>query len=152
MSTAPFFWNMTFGAGAYLVGCVLLFVDSLLQWQKHYPCGTQGQALLCGATNAWGGSASFSGILMSLFALLVVLGMGLLVVGATLPAMSVSGVVGGFVVGTLLFGLIRFLFAATHHPDFGAWLGLACLLVIAYGGYRRMGEGRQAPSSAGFTP
>ena len=38
-------------------GTLLLFIDSLLDWQQ--------------GLNAWGGSAAFAGVLMALFALLL---------------------------------------------------------------------------------
>ena len=109
-------------------GSLLLFIDSFLRWQT--------------GVNAWGGTAGFAGVLMALFALL-------LVAGAALAALSVG--MAGLTAGTELFGIIKFLFVVANHAKAGAWIGLVLVLVVAYGGYRKMQAERVAPPSSGFT-
>ena len=54
----------------------------------------------------------------------------------------------GLVLGTVVFGVIKFLFVVANHASIGAWLGIILLLVLAYGGYMKM----QEPKTAGSAP
>jgi len=131
---------MVSAADRLLVGsCLLLFIDSFLNWQP--------------GLNAWGGSAAFAGVLMALFALLQFAGGILLALRVTLPAgLPEAAILAGLTVGTVLFGIIKFLFAVANQPKAAAWIGLVLLLVVALGGYLKMREERVGPPPAGFTP
>ncbi len=136
-------------------GAFLLFIDSLLKWQT--PCAKfQSLGKICaGSANAWGGNASFAGILMALFALLLFIGEFMVIGGVTMPpTVSVPTVMAGLTAGTVLFGIIKFLFVVANKPSYGAWIGLIILLAIAYGGYMKMQEAKivSPPGDSGFTP
>ncbi len=118
-------------------GSLLLLIDSFLHWQA--------------GLNAWGGSAAFAGILMALFALTLLVGEVLAAVHVAMPAgVSVSAVTAGLTVGTVLFGIIKFLFVVANHPRAAAWIGLVLMVVVAYGGYTKMRAERIGPTSSGF--
>jgi len=119
-------------------GSLLLFIDSFLRWQT--------------GVNAWGGTAGFAGVLMALFALLLVAGAALAALSVGMPVgVPVSTVMAGLTEGTVLFGIIKLLFVVANHAKAGAWIGLVLVLVVAYGGYRKMQAERVAPPSSGFT-
>jgi hypothetical protein len=134
-------------------GSLLLFIDSFLSWQRV--CGPKilGLNSICGSANAWGGSGSFAGVLMSLFALLLLAGTIAVVGGVSLPVtIPASTVLSGLTAGTVLFGIIKFLIVVGNHAALGAWLGLILILVVAYGGYMKMQEQKAVPPTSGFTP
>jgi hypothetical protein len=134
-------------------GSLLLFIDSFLAWQKV--CGPKilGLNSICGSANAWGGSGSFAGVLMSLLALLLLAGTIAVVGGLTLPVtIPTSTVLSGLTAGTVLFGVIKFLFVVGNHGALGAWIGLILILAVAYGGYMKMQEQKAVPPTSGFTP
>lgn len=138
-----------------LGGALLLFIDSFLRWQQV--CIPKELAALvggrCGGFSAWGGSASFAGVLMALFALLLLAGSVAMLSGITLPVtLPMSTVLAGLTGGTVLFGLLKFIFVVGNHGAFGAWVGLILILAVAYGGYMKMQEQKTAPPAAGFTP
>jgi len=119
-------------------GTLLLFIDSLLDWQP--------------GLNAWGGSAAFAGVLMALFALLLLVGELLAAFRVAMPAgLPVSTVMAGLTVGTVLFGVIKFLFVVANHPKAAAWIGVALVIVVAYGGYMKMRAEGIGPSPTRFT-
>ena len=131
-----------------LVGSLLLLIDSFLPWQ--HLCVVR--VCVRGSWNAWGGSGGFLGVLMSLCAI----GLVLFVVASASGVASTLGTqattIGSVLVaGTVFFGVLKFLFAVTHHSAIFAWFGLILLVVIAYGGYMRMQEpeARQAPPPTG---
>jgi hypothetical protein len=118
-------------------GSLLLLVDSFLHWQA--------------GLNAWGGSGAFAGILMALFALILVVSDVLAAVRIAMPAgVPASTVTAGLTVGTVLFGIIKFLFVVANHPRAAAWIGLVLIVVVAYGGYMKMRAERIGPTSSGF--
>jgi hypothetical protein len=132
-------------------GALLLFIDSFLSWQKV--CVTFAGLSACGKANAWSGNGGFLGTLMALAALLLVVGLALTLAGVAMPqGVPVPTVMAGLTGATVLFGLIKFLIAVTKHGAFGAYLGLILILVVAYGGYMKMQEGKAAsPPSGGMT-
>jgi hypothetical protein len=133
-----------------LGGAFLLFVDSFLNWQKV--CVTIIRSI-CGTANAWGGNSAFAGVLMGIFAVLLVAGTLAGVMGASLPiTVPMSTVMAGLTAGTVLFGIIKFLVAVANHPALGAWIGLILILVVAYGGYMKMQEQKAVPPASGFSP
>lgn len=123
-----------------IAGSMLLFAASFLRWQA--------------GTNAWGGDGGFAGALMALFALLVTIttiiaGLGVVSVPA---GIRTSTVVVGLAIGLMLFGLIKFLFAAVNHPKPGAWIGLVLLGLVALGSYVKVRTERMVPPASGFGP
>jgi hypothetical protein len=105
--------------------------------------------VFCGSANAWSGNGSFAGVLMSLLAILLFLMVGAAATGVgmgNLPVGTATAAVTGL---TVLFGIIKFLFAVTKQGAYGAWIGLILLLAIAYGGYMKMQEANVRP---GQTP
>lgn len=139
-------------------GALLLFLDSLiLHWQSVCaPKVTVGNISLggqCVGWSAWSGSGSFAGILMGLFALLLLAATIAVISGMSLPlTIPTSTVLSGLTAGTVLFGIIKFLFVVGNHAGIGAWIGLILILVVAYGGYMKMQEQKVIPPSTGFTP
>lgn len=122
------------------VGSLLLFIDSLFNWQTRI--------------NAWGGSGSFAGILMALCTLLLFIAVGLHVAQVELPpVVPMSTVLAALTAGTVLFGIIKFLFAVANDVAWAAWAGLILILVIAYGGYMKMQEAKaiSPEPDSGFT-
>src|SRR5207248_1021036 len=94
-----------------LVGSLLLVIDSFLPWQHVCVCGVCVPA----SWSAWGGSAAFLGVLMSLGAIGLLL---FVVAGAAGMAGSLGSqaatIGSALVAGTVFFGLLKFLFAVTH--------------------------------------
>jgi hypothetical protein len=127
-------------------GALLLFIDTFLAWQR-----------LCigsicdGNRIAWNGDGAFAGVLMGFFAILLIAGQVTMATGGSLPVtIPMSTVMAGLTVGTLLFGLIKFLLVVPNHAKYGAWIGLILLLAIAYGGYMKMQEQKAIPPAPGF--
>jgi hypothetical protein len=134
-------------------GSLLLLIDSFLAWQRACVPTVPGLPSICGSANAWGGDGSFAGVLMAIFALLLLAGTVAVVGGMSLPVtIPTSTVLSGLTAGTVLFGIIKFLFAVTNHPGIGAWIGLILILAVAYGGYMKMQEQKAVPPTSGFTP
>ena len=127
---------------------ILLFVDSFFAWQRA--CATFLGTKICGGSwSAWSGSGSFAGILMGLLVIAMIIWMGLQLAGVNLQLGVPGATIGaGLVLGTVVFGLIKFLFVVANHASIGAWLGIILLLVLAYGGYMKM----QEPKTAGSAP
>jgi hypothetical protein len=124
-------------------GALLLLIDSFLSWQK----------ISIFTWTAWGGSGSFAGVLMGLFALLLLAGTIAVAAGVSLPVtIPTSTVMSGLTAGTVLFGIIKFLFVVGNHAAAGAWIGLILILAVAYGGYMKMQEQKAVPPTSGFTP
>jgi hypothetical protein len=118
-------------------GSLLLLIDSFLDWQA--------------GLNAWGGSGAFAGVLMALFALLLLVGEVMAAFRVAMPAgVPVSTVMGGLTVGEALFGIIKFLFVVANHPRAAAWIGLVLIVVVTYGGYMKMQAERIGSTPSGF--
>ena len=129
-----------------LGGSLLLFIDSFLNWQRA--CASiAGIRVFCGTANAWSGNGSFAGVLMALLAIVLFLMVGAGAMGIAMGNMPVATVTAAVTGGTVLFGLIKFLFAVTKHGAYGAWIGLILLIAIAYGGYMKMQEGNSRPGA-----
>ena len=134
-------------------GSLLLFIDSFLSWQRVCSADIPGLGRICASANAWGGNGSFAGVLMSLLALLLLAGTVAVVAGVSLPVtIPTSTVLSGLTAGTVLFGIIKFLFVVGNHGALGAWIGLILILAVAYGGYMKMQEQKTVPPTSGFTP
>jgi hypothetical protein len=121
-----------------LGGSLLLVIDSFLPWQRIF-----GLSL-----NAWGGTASWTGKLMGLCAIALVLWSAAGAAGITAGAGETGEKVGAVLVGaTVGFGLLKFMLTAFNHGYLFAWTGLFCLLAIAYGGYMRLQEPKAVPGA-----
>jgi hypothetical protein len=129
-----------------LGGSLLLIIDSFLNWQRV--CfSVVGVNVGCGTANAWGGNGSFAGVIMALGAILLFLVVGATAMGIAMGTIPVATVTAALTAGTVIFGLIKFLFAVTNHGAYGAWIGLILLIAIAYGGYMKMQEGNLRPGA-----
>jgi hypothetical protein len=137
------------------VGAFLLFVDSFLAWQRFLCIGDiVGLPGRCLTANAWQGNGSFFGVLMGLFAIILLVGVILSIAGVEMPPnISVPTVMSVLTLGTVLFALIKFLFVIGNRASYGAWIGLILAIVIAYGGYMKMQEAKAVspPGDTGFT-
>src|SRR5438477_8454426 len=115
----------------------LFFIDTFLRWQTLGCIPIVG----CVGWSAWGGSAGFLGVLAALFAIVLVAWIAISAMGVELnlgvPSATISSVL---VLGTLGFGILKFLFSAFNHGAYGAWIGLILLLAIGYGAYMKMQE------------
>ena len=117
---------------------LLLVIDSFLPWQK-----SAGLSL-----NAWSGTASWTGLLMGLCAIVLVLWSAAGAAGITAGAGETGERVGAVLVGaTFGFGLLKFMLTGFNHGYLFAWTGLLCVLAIAYGGYMRLQEPKAAPEA-----
>jgi hypothetical protein len=138
--------GMTSADKILLGATALFFIDTFLPWQRV--CASFLTITACASASAWGGSAAFLGVLAALFALALLVWVGLSMAGVSLnvgmPGSSVSAIL---VAGTVLFGVLKFLFSAFNHGGFGAWVGIILLLAIAYGGYMKMQEPKTAPAA-----
>jgi hypothetical protein len=130
-----------------LGGSLLMFIDTLLPWQRA--CGA-----ICDTANAWGGNGAFVGVLLGLFTFILLIVEVLTVAGVEIPpTIPVPTVVGALVIGTVLFALIKFLIVIGKFGSYGAWIGLVLAIVIAYGGFMKMQEAKAVspPADTGFT-
>jgi hypothetical protein len=127
-----------------LIGALVYFIDTFLAWQRV--CFGIGTFHACGSASAWNGSGGFLGILSALFALAVLAWTGMQVAGVNLnvgmPAARISQIL---VLGTLVFGILKFIIVLTNHPGYGAFIGVVLLLVIGYGAYMKMQEAGAGP-------
>jgi hypothetical protein len=121
-----------------LGGSALLFVDSLLSWQRQ--CAAVGDVVgLCQRSNAWGASGASFGALMGIWALL--LAVQVLVGAGSQVGKSARWLRPVLIAGTLVFGILKLSLVLGHFPAVGAWLGLIVLLAVAYGGFLWTREG-----------
>ena len=125
---------------------LLLVIDSFLPWQRA--CASFGGLGICVSRSAWGGNAAFLGILMGIFAIVLLLYVGAGAMGMTASLGPQASMIGNVLVGgTVVFGVLKFLFSAFDHGYIFAWLGLILLLVVAYGGYMKMQEPKASPAA-----
>jgi hypothetical protein len=137
-----------------LGGGVLLFIDSFLSWQKvcFEIAGLGG----CVTANMWGGDGSFFGLLGGLLTIALLIWEGLALANVDLnvgmPRSKISAYVG---FGVLGFVVIKFIFAMTQSPAFGAFIGLILALAVGYGAWMRFQEPEarpMAPPTSSDTP
>mgnify|MGYP005840935999 CR=1 FL=1 len=122
---------------------ILLLIFSFFAWQKV--CVFE---IACASASMWGGDGSVFGLLagIGLIALIAweVAGaagaLGSLNLGQ--PPARISAYL-GFAVAALT--IVKFIFALSQSPAFGAFIGLILALGIAYGAWMRF----QEPASAG---
>ena len=118
-------------------GSILLLIDSFLPWQS---VGIAG--IVSVSANMWGGSGAFFGIIAGLLAIaLIVVGV-LSMTGAmanmNMGTMSADKLVGWLGAGVFVFGILKFIFALTASPAWGAFVGLILLIAIGYGAWQTM--------------
>jgi hypothetical protein len=134
--------------GSKMLGgsAVLLLLVSFFAWQKV--CALQ---IVCVSANMWGGSGSVFGLLagIGLIALIAWEVAGLLGALGSLnlgqPPSKIAAYL-GFAVAALT--ILKFVFALTESPAFGAFIGLVLALGVAYGAWMRFQEPVAASSAA----
>lgn len=143
--------KMTTATKIMLGGGILLLIDSFLSWQKVcIPI-----ADICGTASMWSGNGAFFGVIAGLLTIVVIVWEILALAGTNLnvgmPASKLGAYLGFGVVG---FTVLKFIFALTESPSFGAYVGLILALVVGYGAWMRFQEpsgGTSAASPGGFT-
>ena len=131
-------------------GGILLLIDSFLPWQRICvdlsPLGGGGA---CVGFTMWGGNGSFFGVIAGLLtiALIVVgiLSMTGSMANMNMGSMSADKLVGFIGAGVFVFGILKFIFALTQSPGYGAFIGVVLLLAIGYGAWQKI------QSSGGFS-
>jgi hypothetical protein len=122
-----------------VIGGFALFIDTFLPWQRV--CISFQGIGACASASAWGGSASFLGVLTGILSILLVIWLALNLMGTNLqlgvPAPTVTSILVG---GTVVFGILKLLFVLFNHPGIGAFIGLILIIAIAYAGYTKMQE------------
>jgi hypothetical protein len=139
--------KMSMGSKILTGSGILLFIFSFFAWQKV--CVAD---IICASANMWGGNGSIFGLLAGI-ALLALIGWeiaqlmgaaGNLNIGQ--PASKISAYL-GFAAAAL--AVLKFIFALTESPAFGAFIGLILALGVAYGAWTRFQE-PAAPASGGL--
>jgi|RhiMetdeSRZDD1v2_1073273.scaffolds.fasta_scaffold29578_7 hypothetical protein len=131
-------------------GGILLLIDSFLPWQRVcVDLGSIGGGPVCAGASMWSGSGAFAGVIAGLLtiALIVVgiLSMSGAMANMNMGAMSADKLVGFLGAGVFVFGILKFIFAITNSPGYGAFIGLVLLLAIGYGAWQKI------QSSGGFS-
>ncbi|HKZ76297.1 MAG TPA: hypothetical protein VJ259_06500 [Actinomycetota bacterium] len=146
--------KLTTATKIILGGSILLLIDSFLAWQKVC-AGIEGIAEFCVSASMWGGDGAIFGVIAGLLTIAVIVWEVLALAGTNLnvgmPASKLSAYLGFGVVG---FTVLKFIFALTESPSFGAYVGLILALVVGYGAWMRFQEpsgGTSAASPGGFT-
>ncbi|HEU4356398.1 MAG TPA: hypothetical protein VFT27_12485 [Actinomycetota bacterium] len=133
--------KMSMGSKTLLGSGVLLIIFSFFAWQKECPADD-----LCRSWNMWGGSGSAFGFLGGLVLIALVVWEVLQAAGTNLsvgqPVSKISAYLGFATAGLVL---IKFLFALTESPAFGAFIGLILALGVAYGAWMRLQEPAAMP-------
>jgi hypothetical protein len=122
-----------------LVATALFFIDTFLPWQRA--CVSLAGFSACGSFSAWGGRAAALGVIAALFSIALLAWLVMNALGMNLSTgMAPSRLSSILVGGTVVFGVLKFILAATDHGGYGAWIGLILLIAIGYGGYMKMQE------------
>jgi hypothetical protein len=136
--------KMSLGSKILAGSGILLLIFSFFAWQKV--CVFD---IACASANMWGGDGSIFGTLAGI-ALIALIGWEVAtMLGATgginigQPASKISAYI-GFAVAAL--AILRFIFALTESPAFGAFIGLILALGVAYGAWLRFQEPAVADS------
>jgi hypothetical protein len=125
-------------------GSILLLIDSFFPWQS---ADTGGLGDLLGVDlnlNMWQGSGAFAGIIAGLLAIaLIVVGVASMA-GAmsnmNMGTMTTDKLVAWLAAGVFVFGILKFIFALTESPAWGAFVGLVLLAAIGYGAWQKLQE------------
>ncbi len=138
--------KLSMGSKVLGASSILLLIFSFFAWQKV--CVFE---IACVSANMWGGDGSVFGLLagIGLIALIAwevagALGaLGNLKLGQ--PASKIAAYL-GFAVAALT--ILKFIFALTESPAFGAFIGLILALAVAYGAWMRFQEPAPSTSAA----
>jgi len=124
-----------------LGGGILFLIASFLSWQK--------------GASMWSGPGAFFGVIAGILMFVLIVWEGLMLAGTKfdvgMPVSKLSAYLGFGVVG---FTVLKFIFALTESPSFGAYVGLILALVVVYGAWMRFQEpsgGTSPASPGGFT-
>ncbi len=145
--------KMTTATKIMLGGGILLLIDSFLAWQKVC-AGIEGIVNICASASMWGGDGAFFGVIAGILMFVLILWEVLALAGTKLdvgmPVSKLSAYLGFGVVG---FAVLKFIFALTESPSFGAFIGFVLALVVGYGAWMRFQEpsGASSASPGGFT-
>lgn len=132
-----------------LGGAALFVIDSFLPWQRA--CLAFEGFSECFSASAWGGDASWAGVIAGLLAiLLLAAGVAGLAGVAMPPTMPMATVMSWLAFGVALFAILKFLLVVTNEAGFAAFIGLVLALVIAYGGWMKMQEASVLPRPPAF--
>ena len=122
-------------------GSILLLIDSFFPWQS---VELGGDILNLGSVNfnMWQGSGAFFGVITGLLtiALIVVgvLSMTGSMANMNMGSMSADKLTGFLGLGVAGFGLLKFIFALTESPGWGAFVGLVLLVAIGWGAWQKV--------------
>jgi hypothetical protein len=127
-------------------GSVLLLIDSFFPWQSFDLGGGIVDVGL--SLNMWQGSGGFFGVLAGLLAIALIV-VGVLSMTGSMANMNMGSMsadkLSGFLgLGVAGFGLLKFIFALTESPGWGAFVGLVLLVAIGWGAWQKV------QSSGGF--
>jgi hypothetical protein len=129
-------------------GSILLLIDSFFPWQSVDLGGLEDLLDVGVSFNMWQGSGSFFGLLTGLLAIALIV-VGVLSMTGNMANMNMGGMsadkITGFLgLGVAGFGLLKFIFALTESPGWGAFVGLVLLVAIGWGAWQKV------QSSGGF--
>lgn len=135
--------KVSMGSKVLMGSGILLLIFSFFAWQRV--CVLD---IACvNAASMWGGSGAIFGILGGLALIALLVWEGLQVAGTDVslgqPASKVGAYLGFATSGLVL---LRFLFALTNSPAFGAFVGLILALGVAYGAWMRFQEPTTMPA------
>jgi hypothetical protein len=136
-----------------LGGSILLLIDSFLSWQRA--CAGNDFFNICISRSMWNGDGAIFGVIGGLLLIALILweAMGLVNMDMNL-GMSRSKISAYLGFGVLGFVVLKFIFAMTESPAYGAFIGLILALAIGYGAWMRFQEpeGAAMPPSSSDTP
>lgn len=145
--------KMSTASRILLGGSILLLIDSFLSWQRA--CAGIGTINFCVSRSMWNGDGGFFGLIGGILtiALLVWEAMALANVEMNL-GMSRAKISAYLGFGVLAFVVLKFIFAMTESPAYGAFIGLILALAIGYGAWMRFQEPEMAamPPTSSDTP
>ena len=123
-------------------GSILLLIDSFFPWQSADPGGLGDLLGVDLSFNMWQASGAIFGVLAGLLAIaLIVVGV-LSMTGSmanmNMGTLSADKLVGWLGAGVFVFGILKFIFALTASPAWGAFVGLILLIAIGYGAWQKM--------------
>ena len=135
--------KVSMGSKILLGSGVLLLIFSFFAWQEV--CAAD---IICLSWNMWSGSGSAFGLLGGLALIALIVWEGLQIAGTNLsvgqPVSRISAYLGFAAAGLVL---IKFIFALTESPAFGAFIGLILALGVAYGAWMRFQEPAAMPTA-----
>ncbi|HEX5950954.1 MAG TPA: hypothetical protein VFZ96_08120 [Actinomycetota bacterium] len=136
--------KMSMGSKILLGSGVLLLIFSFFAWQKV--CVLDIACVNAGSM--WGGSGAIFGILGGLALIALLVWEGLQVAGTDVsvgqPPSRISAYLGFATAGLVV---LKFVFALTESPAFGAFIGLILALGVGYGAWMRFQEPAAMPAA-----